>query len=192
MTKYCLDTNIISLLTNNLWKGDDDFIKQQKIKNKISEKNIDDLYITEITKLELISWMNEKIYKIHKNHTSDDDIKKIYPDITSKTIRKSKIEVDFIYDDLSSNEKEKLTQFSKQNKLLKIFEKQAKVLRLDDDSFLDYKDIIKMKSLKWKNYSDHSDLLIASICLSHDLVLITNNEKDFNLIEWLKVENWCT
>ncbi|RPI70116.1 MAG: type II toxin-antitoxin system VapC family toxin [Ignavibacteriales bacterium] len=34
------------------------------------------------------------------------------------------------------------------------------------------------------------DMLIASQALSRDLVLITNNEKEFNRIEELLIENW--
>lgn len=34
------------------------------------------------------------------------------------------------------------------------------------------------------------DLLIAAHALSRDLVLVTNNEKEFRRIESLKVENW--
>lgn len=35
------------------------------------------------------------------------------------------------------------------------------------------------------------DLLIAAQALSRDLVLITNNEKEFNRVHNLKVENWA-
>ena len=34
------------------------------------------------------------------------------------------------------------------------------------------------------------DLLIAAQALSRDIILITNNEKEFQRIELLKVENW--
>ena len=36
------------------------------------------------------------------------------------------------------------------------------------------------------------DLLIAAHALSRELVLITNNEKEFKRIQSLKVENWVT
>jgi tRNA(fMet)-specific endonuclease VapC len=36
------------------------------------------------------------------------------------------------------------------------------------------------------------DLLIAAHALSNKLILITNNEKEFNRIKSLKVENWVT
>jgi tRNA(fMet)-specific endonuclease VapC len=35
------------------------------------------------------------------------------------------------------------------------------------------------------------DMLIAAHALSEDLVLVTNNEKEFNRIETLKIENWA-
>jgi len=35
------------------------------------------------------------------------------------------------------------------------------------------------------------DLLIAAHALSKDLVLVTNNEKEFKRIKSLKVENWA-
>lgn len=34
------------------------------------------------------------------------------------------------------------------------------------------------------------DMLIAAHALSENLVLVTNNEKEFNRIETLKVDNW--
>ena len=35
------------------------------------------------------------------------------------------------------------------------------------------------------------DLLIAAHALSQDLILVTNNDKEFNRIKNLKVENWA-
>ena len=35
-----------------------------------------------------------------------------------------------------------------------------------------------------------SDTLIAGIAIEHDLVLITNNEKHFESVRGLKIENW--
>jgi tRNA(fMet)-specific endonuclease VapC len=34
------------------------------------------------------------------------------------------------------------------------------------------------------------DMLIAATALSNDMVLVTNNEKEFNRVNDLKVENW--
>jgi len=36
------------------------------------------------------------------------------------------------------------------------------------------------------------DLIIASICLSNDLILVTNNTKHFGRIDGLKIENWSS
>ena len=41
------------------------------------------------------------------------------------------------------------------------------------------------------NRLDDFDLIIASIALTHNLVLVTNNEKHFQRIEGLKLEKWC-
>jgi tRNA(fMet)-specific endonuclease VapC len=41
------------------------------------------------------------------------------------------------------------------------------------------------------NRLDDFDLIIALIALTHNLVLVTNNEKHFQRIEGLKLENWC-
>ena len=37
---------------------------------------------------------------------------------------------------------------------------------------------------------DDMDLLIASTALTRNLVLVTNNEKHFNRINGLEIENW--
>lgn len=34
------------------------------------------------------------------------------------------------------------------------------------------------------------DLLIAAIAIAHDLILVTNNTKEFERIPNLKIENW--
>ena len=36
------------------------------------------------------------------------------------------------------------------------------------------------------------DILIASQAISRDLVLVTNNEKEFKRIKELKIENWLS
>ncbi|MFM6685266.1 MAG: PIN domain-containing protein, partial [Dolichospermum sp.] len=36
----------------------------------------------------------------------------------------------------------------------------------------------------------YNDLLIASIALSHDLILVTHNTKEFVRVEGLKIEDW--
>ncbi len=37
---------------------------------------------------------------------------------------------------------------------------------------------------------DDMDLLIASTALTHNLILVTNNQRHFSRIEDLKIENW--
>lgn len=37
----------------------------------------------------------------------------------------------------------------------------------------------------------NSDLLIAGIAMTHDLIMVTNNEKHFTQIPKLQVENWA-
>jgi len=41
------------------------------------------------------------------------------------------------------------------------------------------------------NRLDDFDLIIAAIALSHNLTLVSNNEKHFKRIEGLKYENWA-
>ena len=41
-----------------------------------------------------------------------------------------------------------------------------------------------------KNIIGTMDLLIASIALVNNLILVTNNEKEFSRINGLKIENW--
>lgn len=38
---------------------------------------------------------------------------------------------------------------------------------------------------------DDMDLLIASTALTHNLILVTNNEKHFQRIQGLDLENWA-
>jgi tRNA(fMet)-specific endonuclease VapC len=48
-------------------------------------------------------------------------------------------------------------------------------------------------SLEKKGQSlDDMDLLIAATALTHNLVLVTNNEKHFNRVKDLEIENWTT
>jgi tRNA(fMet)-specific endonuclease VapC len=35
-----------------------------------------------------------------------------------------------------------------------------------------------------------ADIMIASIAIANNLTLVTNNEKHFNRISQLKIENW--
>ena len=37
---------------------------------------------------------------------------------------------------------------------------------------------------------EDADIIIAAVCLTHDLSLVTNNEKHFRRVSGLKVVNW--
>ena len=39
---------------------------------------------------------------------------------------------------------------------------------------------------------DDMDILIASTALTHNLVLVTNNEKHFRRVPGLEIENWTS
>jgi len=52
--------------------------------------------------------------------------------------------------------------------------------------------IIRNQLEKEGNTIGPLDLLIAAHALSNKLILITNNEKEFNRIKSLKVDNWVT
>ncbi len=49
---------------------------------------------------------------------------------------------------------------------------------------------LKVSLEKTGKIIDDMDLLIASTALSHNLILVTNNEKHFNRISGLEIENW--
>lgn len=49
---------------------------------------------------------------------------------------------------------------------------------------------LKASLEKEGNIIDDMDLLIASTALTHNLVLVTNNEKHFRRIKGLEIENW--
>lgn len=90
------------------------------------------------------------------------------------------------YDELDENHKIKLQQFRKENIIIS----KLNLTNLDEYSLWHYKDIITTQTKKWFNQKDHCDYFIASICIANNLVIVTNNEKDFNKIDWLKIENW--
>lgn len=49
---------------------------------------------------------------------------------------------------------------------------------------------LKANSQKTGNIIDDFDLLIASTALTTNTILVTNNEKHFNKIKGLRIENW--
>ncbi len=50
---------------------------------------------------------------------------------------------------------------------------------------------IKAKLEKGGNVIDDADILIASIVLSDDCILVTDNAKHFNKINGIRLENWA-
>ena len=50
--------------------------------------------------------------------------------------------------------------------------------------------IIKSTLKKQGKLIDYFDILIAAVALSNEMILVTNNEKHFNHIRGLAVENW--
>lgn len=50
--------------------------------------------------------------------------------------------------------------------------------------------MLKSRLEKVGTPSDDFDLILASTSLSHNLILVTNNEKHFQRIKGLKIENW--
>jgi tRNA(fMet)-specific endonuclease VapC len=50
--------------------------------------------------------------------------------------------------------------------------------------------MIKADLKKQGKLIDDFDILIAAVALSNDMILVTNNEKHFERISNLKIENW--
>jgi tRNA(fMet)-specific endonuclease VapC len=51
--------------------------------------------------------------------------------------------------------------------------------------------MLKVKLEKGGTPLDDFDLILAATALSHNLILVTNNERHFRRIEGLKIENWA-
>lgn len=196
MSKYCLDTNIISNICKEIFKFDEDKKRQQKLIEKIESIGIKNIYTTEINIWELKNWMNTEMIKIIKNNFKQlkPQIKKLYENSTEKDILSNLDKYDIPYDKLDSKDKNMMSVFRKQNKLIEMFEKEKKILKFRFNTFCKYKEIVNQ--IKWMSQPDHSDWLIASICLENNIILVTSNEKDFrknqkwDFFEWLIIENW--
>ncbi len=50
--------------------------------------------------------------------------------------------------------------------------------------------MLKVKLEKAGTPLDDFDLILAATALSHNLILVTNNERHFSRIEGLQIENW--
>lgn len=74
-------------------------------------------------------------------------------------------------------------------KQIKELMEQFKILDFNADAFVNF-GLIKSNLVKKGISLDNFDLCIASLALSHNKILITNNIKHFKRIEGLKIENW--
>lgn len=83
------------------------------------------------------------------------------------------------------------SKYQKQNlKRLAEFLTPFEILPYDEPAS-NYYGIIRSQLESEGNVIDPLDMLIASHALSKDLILVTNNEKEFLRIKSLKVENWA-
>jgi len=64
-----------------------------------------------------------------------------------------------------------------------------KIISFDDNAAQQY-GLIRADLEKKGSIIGAMDLLIAAQALSQNLILVTNNEKEFNRIKRLKIENW--
>ena len=69
---------------------------------------------------------------------------------------------------------------------------------LTNIAILDYDGDAALEYAKLRNYLERMgqpigamDMLIAAHALSKDMILVTNNEKEFKRVNDLKLENWC-
>ncbi|SDU66878.1 tRNA(fMet)-specific endonuclease VapC [Desulfobacula phenolica] len=82
------------------------------------------------------------------------------------------------------------SKFQQQNtKRLEEFLVPFEILPYDEEASKHY-GLIRSQLEAQGNVIGPLDMLIAAHALSEKLVLVTNNEKEFNRIETLKVENW--
>lgn len=159
MSKYCLDTNIISYITGNYKDWSDYNTAKKNIISHLDKYQANEIVLTDITAVELKEWM-----------------KSYYEKASQK---------DYIWlQNLTESQKAKLRQFRKQNKLLQ----ELQIYNLNQDAFYEYKNIVSY--MKATPRSDHSDYLIAAICIVNDFILVTHNIKDFKGIKSLVIEDW--
>lgn len=192
MSKYCLDTNILSNIYKKFWENRWNQEKQKRLIEKIKSIGVENIYTTEINIWELKNWMNTKITKINKKYLKwlKQEIKKLYENSTEKDILSNIDKYNIPYGKLDDEDKGMMGVFRKQNKLIEKFKENKRILKLNFNAFCKYKEIINQ--IKWISQADHSDWLIASICLENNIILVTDNEKDFkwDFFEWLIIENW--
>lgn len=63
------------------------------------------------------------------------------------------------------------------------------IVNFDEKAAIEYAKI-KSKLRKTGNIIGELDMQIASVAIAYDLILVTNNVKEFQRIEGLKFENW--
>jgi len=111
------------------------------------------------------------------------DLNTKFQTVGTKNIYISEITVAELKFGIANSEKKKdnfkiINQFIEYSNVLPIF------------PALDIYAEIKTKMRKRGKSIDEFDLLIASTALFNNLILVTNNEKHFNLIENIKIEKW--
>lgn len=83
---------------------------------------------------------------------------------------------------LAVDSKRELKKFRKLCQMFGVLELSNEVLDIAAKNYA----VLKKKG----QLIEDADLFIAAACLVNEMVLITNNEKHFSLIEGLKIENW--
>ena len=82
------------------------------------------------------------------------------------------------------------SQFTEKNKIALIeFLSIFNILLFDDNNAVDFGEIKKELEKKGKIIGP-MDLLLAAQAKSKKLILVTNNTKEFERVEGLKIENW--
>lgn len=173
MTKYCLDVNIIVLFTQKLDIKHKDFVKQQNLKKRISEIDIENICITDFIMYEILFWINE--YNINRKTIQKHNKKETYEDIIN-------------FDELDEKYQIKLKQFRDELDIVR----KIKIFSFNEDVFYQYKKIVKNNKIKWNTQNDHCDFFIAATCILNNLTLVThdNDFKKLARIIWLDLEDW--
>ena len=83
------------------------------------------------------------------------------------------------------------TQIANNLARVHFIEDTIKVLNFDRESMENYA-VIKSELKKQGKLIDDFDILIAAVTISNQLILVTCNEKHFERIPNLKIENWLS
>jgi toxin of toxin-antitoxin system len=87
------------------------------------------------------------------------------------------------------NSKRKEENLMKLDKFLNAFK--DSILEFDLKAAKQYASIRLFINQNGKRNIGDKDMDIAAVCLANDAILVTNNEKDFNFLPNLKIENWA-